>query len=196
MRILVADDSPEFRQNARLMLAHERDVEVVVVARDGLEAVELAKRLQPTVAVVDVNMPRMDGLEALAELLKVSPRTGVMIISGERGREVMLEVERFGVREFLQKPFPPEEFIAAIRRTAAQAAQAEQNRSLAQLVLTFLKTGRMDDEAARAYADYIRQPTVETDLMARLAEIFCARRDWRDLRLICERMEKLDSGQH
>jgi DNA-binding NarL/FixJ family response regulator len=193
LRILVADDSPEFRQHVRLMLAHEPEVEVVVVARDGQEAVELARRVQPTVAVVDLNMPRLDGFSALRELARVSPQTGFMLVTGNQDQSVRREAESYGVHEVLLKPFTPNEFMAAIRRTAAHAAEKESPRTLAQEVLAYLKIGRMDDEASRVYAGYIRQPHAEPDLLARLAEIFCARRDWSELRHICERMEQFGS---
>jgi DNA-binding NarL/FixJ family response regulator len=176
------------------MLAHEPEVEVVVVARDGQEAIEMAQRVQPTVAVVDVNMPRLDGLSALRELARVSPQTGFMIVTGSQDPTVRREAARYGVREFLLKPFSPTEFMAAIRRAAAQAAEREPPSAPAQNVLAYLKIGRMDDEAARVYAEYIRQPQADPDLLARLAEIFCARREWRELRLICERMEGFESG--
>jgi YesN/AraC family two-component response regulator len=108
-----------------------------------------------------------------------------------------------GVREYLIKPFTTEEFVAAVRRVGAQAAEArqkaqamralelEREKYLLQLTLACLKTGRMDDEAAKVYMAYITRPNADPNLLARLAEIFCARRDWRPLRIICERMEKL-----
>jgi len=203
IRILVADDTAEFRKSVRLMLSLERELEIVGVARDGLEAVELAQRLQPDLAIFDINMPRMDGLTAIRALAKVSPQTVCMIMSSESERDQLRQAMAAGVREYLLKPFTIEEFVAAVKRVSAQvmeakkkagaarSAEVEREKYLVQLTLTMLKTGRMDDDAAKVYAAYITRPNADPNVMSRLAEIFCARRDWRPLRLICERMEKL-----
>lgn len=207
IRVLVADDAAELRKSVRMMLALERDLEVVGVARDGQEAVEMAQRLQPDVAVMDINMPRLDGLTAIRLMAKVSPRTVCMIMSSEAERDQLRTAMAAGVREYLLKPFTVEEFVTAIRRvtsqvvaarekvTSAQALEEERDRYLAQLVSAYLKHGRMDDDAARVYAVYATRPRADPDTLARLAEIFCARRDWRPLRLICERMERLAAGK-
>ncbi|MBP7693072.1 MAG: response regulator [Anaerolineales bacterium] len=204
LRVLIADDSAELRKSVRQMLAFERGFEVVAVARDGVEALEMARSLQPDVAILDINMPRMDGLTAVRLMPKVSARTLCMIMSSEAERDQLRQAITAGVREYLIKPFSPDEFVAAVRRVAAQAheaqqqaaaaeaAEAERDRYLMQLVNSYLKTGRMDDEAARIYAAYAQRPGADPSVLARLAEIFCARREWRALRLICERMEKLE----
>jgi YesN/AraC family two-component response regulator len=203
IRLLIADDTAEFRKSVRMMLSLERDLEVVGVARDGQEAVELAQRLQPDVALMDINMPRMDGLTAIRAMAKVSPATVCMIMSSEGERDQLRQAMAAGVREYLIKPFSTDEFVAAVRRVAGQATEArqktaalrtaelERDKYLLKLTLAYLKTGRMDDEAAKTYAEYVVRPTADPNVLARLAEIFCARRDWRVLRLICERMERL-----
>jgi YesN/AraC family two-component response regulator len=203
IRILIADDTAEFRKSVRMMLSLERDLEVVGVARDGLEAVALAQKLQPDLAIFDINMPRMDGLTAIRNLAKVSPQTVCMIMSSESERDQLRQAMAAGVREYLLKPFTIEEFVAAVKRVTGQIMQAKQKtdaarnaeiereKYLVQLTLNLLKHGRMDDDAAKVYAVYITRPNADPNVMARLAEIFCARRDWRPLRLICERMEKL-----
>src|SRR5262245_33661894 len=108
-----------------------------------------------------------------------------------------------GVRKYLIKPFTPEDMVAAVRRVGAQAAEArqkaeaaratevEREKYLIQLTLAYLKLGRMDDDASKVYAVMISRPQVDPNLLIRLAEVFLARRDWRLLRMICERMEKM-----
>jgi YesN/AraC family two-component response regulator len=207
IRILVADDRPEFRKSVRMMLSLERDMEIVGVARDGLEAVQLAQRLQPDVAIFDINMPKMDGLTAIRYMAKISPHTVCMIMSSESEREQLRQAMAAGVREYLLKPFTIDDFVAAVRRVsgqvmearqkaeAARAAEAERDKYLQQLTQALLKTGRMDDEAAKVYVEYIRRPNADPALLARLAEIFCSRRDWTPLKWICQRMEKLSQTQ-
>jgi YesN/AraC family two-component response regulator len=203
IRILVADDTAEFRKSVRMMLSLERELEIVGVARDGVEALELAQRLQPDLAIFDINMPRMDGLTAIRNLARLSPNTVCMIMSSESERDQLRQAISAGVREYLIKPFTIDEFIQAVKRVsgqiaeakkkteAAQSAEAEREKYLVQLTMNLLKHGRMDDDAAKVYAVYITRPNADPNVLARLAEIFCARRDWRPLKLICERMERL-----
>jgi len=68
IRVLVADDHPSVRSSIAHILSLEHDIDVVAQCADGLEALEVAQRLVPDVAIVDIRMPRMDGLE-LTELL-------------------------------------------------------------------------------------------------------------------------------
>ena len=204
IRILIADDTAEFRKSVRMMLSLERELEIVAVARDGVEALELAHKLQPDLAIFDINMPRMDGLTAIRNVAKVSPNTVCMIMSSESERDQLRQAIAAGVREYLLKPFTVDEFVSAVKRVtaqvleakkkteAAQVAEAEREKYLVQLTMNLLKHGRMDDDAAKVYAVYITRPNADPNVMARLAEIFCARRDWRPLRIICERMEKLN----
>ena len=204
IRILIADDTAEFRRSVRMMLSLERELEIVAVARDGIEALELAHKLRPDLAIFDINMPRMDGLTAIRNVAKVSPNTVCMIMSSESERDQLRQAIAAGVREYLIKPFTVDEFTSAVKRVsgqvqeakkkaeAAQVAELEREKYLVQLTLNLLKHGRMDDDAAKVYAVYITRPNADPNVLARLAEIFCARRDWRPLRIICERMEKLN----
>ncbi len=200
IRVLIADDALEFRKSVRTMLALERDMEVVALARDGQEAVEMAQQLQPDVAVMDINMPRMSGLAAIRNMQAASPGTVPMIISSEEQRDTLLEAMALGVRDYLLKPFTADALTAAIRKAAAQgthaktqaeaakAARHERDKLLLQLVLEYFKAGRTDNDALKIYAQYVVHPLADPDLIARLAEVFVARRDWRTLRAICDRL--------
>lgn len=204
LRLIVADDAPEFRKSVRAMMALERDVEIIAVARDGQEAVDLAKKLKPDLILMDINMPRMDGLTAIRAVREVSPSTVCMIVSSADENETLRKAMQVGVREYLIKPFGPEELLAAIRRTAetitesqhkieaaAKAADNERYKYLLQLVLTYLREERFDRDALKAYRDYVTHPEADLDLVARLAEVFLALRDWRTVRFICDRMERV-----
>lgn len=214
LRLLIADDTAEFRKAALSMLALERDLEVVAVARDGQEAVDLAKKHLPDLAVMDINMPRMDGLTAIQYIARVSPDTVCMIMSTEGEREMLMKAMQAGVREYVTKPFTVEEFMDAVRRATSQAyevrkkavqtrtadqdrrsAEFERDQYLYQLVRSHLQIGRIDDEAARAYAEYLTRPNADPDLMVTLAKVFLERRDWMVLRYICVRMEKLAANK-
>jgi DNA-binding NarL/FixJ family response regulator len=207
LRLLIADDSPEFRRNVRAMLTYETEFEVVAVARDGQEALEMARKMQPDVAVMDYHMPDMDGISTIKALGRISPRTRCIIMSVDGEPERQTRAQSAGALQYLLKPFTTEDFIAAIHR-AAQAPPLPTTQNLKrsqtapmppqplnqQQVNGFLKTGRMDDEAARAYTEYVHHAEANPATLARLAEIFCARREWRTLRHICERMESAEAA--
>lgn len=204
LRLIIADDAAEFRKGVRTMLAFERDLEVIGIARDGQEAVELAKQHQPDIAVMDINMPRMDGLSAVRALAQVSPRTVCMIMSSEDQRDLLREAMAAGVREYLVKPFTADEFVAAVQRTAqhvyaarqradaVQSAQADRDKMHSQLILSYLKGGRTDDEALAAYAQFAADPppTADYRLLVKLAETLVAVRDWRSLALLSQLLEQ------
>ncbi len=200
IRILIADDAVEFRRTVRMMIANEKGFEIIGIAKDGQEAVEMAEYLKPDVAVMDINMPRKDGLTAIAEMSKVSPHTVCMIMSSEGQSALLKQAISLGVKEYLIKPFTPEEFVEAIKKISAQisenkqqknaahAAEAERDKLLSQLVSSFLKAKRMDDEALKAYTDYATRPHADPQLLTQLAYIFLSRKDWRTLKIVCEKM--------
>jgi two-component system, NarL family, response regulator NreC len=81
MEILLADDHVIFRQGLRLLVCSQTDWTIVGEAGDGAEAVRLAERLQPRIAVLDVEMPGMNGLEAAGHIRRVSPGTRILALS-------------------------------------------------------------------------------------------------------------------
>ena len=209
LRIIIADDAPEFRKSVRAMMALEQDIETVAVARDGQEAVELAQKYQPDVVLMDINMPRMDGLTAIRAVNQVSPSTVCMIVSADSDNETLRKAMAVGVREYLVKPFGPDELIAAIRRTSAhiaesrrkveesaRVAETQRYKHLLELVMMCLQAERFDRDALKAYREYAMHPEADLDLVARLAEVFLALRDWKTLRHLCERMERNSPSQH
>jgi DNA-binding NarL/FixJ family response regulator len=204
IRLLIADDNAEFRKSTQMMVSLEDDIEVVSLAKDGQEAVELARQFRPDVAVIDVHMPKVDGLTAIRALSHVSPSTVCMAMSYDGEREILRQAMAAGAREYLIKPFNTDEFLNAVRRVAARnieppaktgglrdpEALRQREQELIRSAVNYLRAGRTDNDAARVYAELVKLRTLETNTLIRLAEIFLARRDWGTLRLICERLEK------
>jgi len=203
LRIIIADDAAEFRKSVRAMMALERDIEIVAVARDGQEAVELAEKHKPDLILMDINMPRLNGLDAIRAVTQVSPATVCMVVSSDGDSETLRKAMQEGVREYLVKPFGPDELMAAIRRTtvnieesrhkfeeATKASETERYAYLLQLVLTYLKEERIDKDAIKAYRDYVMHPEADLDLVSRLAEVFLALRDWKTVRYIANRLDQ------
>src|SRR5215510_210871 len=116
LRVLIADDVQETRRNTRLMLATIDDVEVVAIAANGVQALQLAKEQRPDIVLLDINMPEMDGLTAYREIAKILPGTGCIIISAEKDTGTLRMAISVGVQEYLIKPFTVEELEAAIDR--------------------------------------------------------------------------------
>jgi DNA-binding NarL/FixJ family response regulator len=115
--VLIADDQPLMRAALRMTLAGEPDIEVVGEAADGMEAVELAERLRPDVAVMDIRMPNLDGVAATRRL--TSPGDGkpvkVLAITTFDLDEYVVEALRAGASGFLLKDATPEELVHAVR---------------------------------------------------------------------------------
>ena len=91
VRVLIADDHPLFAEALRVTLATDSRLEVVGVARDGTEAVELAKALDPDVVLMDISMPGMDGFEATQALRGLDPDACILILTGSNSR---LDIDR------------------------------------------------------------------------------------------------------
>jgi len=119
IRVLVVDDQSMVRAGFRLLLSGEEDIEVVAEAKDGLEAVDIATRLRPTVVLMDIRMPRLDGLEATRRILAADDRARILILTTFDLDEYVYEALRAGASGFVLKDDPPEQLLAAIRTVAA-----------------------------------------------------------------------------
>ncbi|MFF5080460.1 response regulator [Actinoplanes sp. NPDC000266] len=122
IRVLIADDEPMIRAGLRAVLATAADIEVIGEAGDGHQAVELARRHRPTVAVLDIRMPGMNGIEAMAELRRAVPATRVIILTTFGEDDYILQALGGGAAGFLIKSGEPEELIIGVRAVADGAA--------------------------------------------------------------------------
>jgi AmiR/NasT family two-component response regulator len=134
MRILVAEDETIIRLDL-CQLLERAGFEVCAEAKDGVEAVELARSEQPELAVLDVKMPRLDGIEAARRILDERPIPIVMLTAYGQDELVSRAIEA-GVFGYLVKPFREQDLLPAIRtaraRHAELAALREQADSLAE----------------------------------------------------------------
>jgi two-component system chemotaxis response regulator CheB len=105
IRVLIVDDSVLMRQAVRRLLSEDPGIEVVDVARDGLEALAKAEKLKPDVLTMDVEMPHMDGLSALKMLMERYPAPVVMLSSlTAAGADATVRALALGAVDFMQKP--------------------------------------------------------------------------------------------
>lgn len=202
LRVLIADDIQETRRNTRLMLATIDDVEVVAIASNGLQAVELAEEHHPDILLLDINMPEMDGLSAYKNIVRIHPDIGCIIISAEKDTSALRTAMSIGVQEYLIKPYTIEELETAIARvyqrveeTRQKLAHAEQLRMkneayLKQLANEYAKTRRTDDQAIEVFEQLAENPQCEPRWLQNLAMIYVIRQMWGRLKVLAEEVEQ------
>ncbi|HEU5128975.1 MAG TPA: response regulator transcription factor [Glycomyces sp.] len=110
--VLLADDHAAVRAGLRMLLDSADDIEVVGEAADGVEAVELARRLRPGVVVMDVRMPRKDGIAAAAELRGVAD---VLVLTSYGEDANVFDALRAGASGFLLKDADAATLVDAVR---------------------------------------------------------------------------------
>ncbi len=134
LRILVAEDETIIRLDLRALLEHA-GFEVCAEARDGEEAVALARSERPDLALLDVKMPKLDGIEAAKQILHERPIPIVMLTAYGQDELVQRAAEA-GVFGYLVKPFREQDLLPAIRTARARheelAALREEAESLAE----------------------------------------------------------------
>ena len=110
IRVLLADDSALMRRELKRLIEGDPRLVVIGSARDGAEAVEQTRSLDPDVVALDINMPRMDGLEATKRIKEIRPSTKVVLISGNDRPPANSVADGF-----LAKPFRIDELCAAVQ---------------------------------------------------------------------------------
>jgi len=118
IRVMLADDHGILREGLRLLLQSQLDMEVIGEARDGVEAMELARSLRPDVLLIDIAMPRMNGLETLALLRDACTETRTVVLSGFEKEAYVHQALKAGAAGYVVKGAPGEELLAAVRAAA------------------------------------------------------------------------------
>ena len=133
MRILIAEDETIIRLDLRDLLERAGH-EVAGEARDGEEAVALARELEPDLAIMDVKMPRLDGIDAARRILEDRPMP-IVLLTAYGQQELVARAVEAGVFGYLVKPFREQDLVPAIEtaraRHAELAAVREEAESLA-----------------------------------------------------------------
>jgi len=137
IRILLADDHMMVRQGIRALLEKE-GFEVVAEAMDGREAVRLAEKLKPDVAVLDIAMPLLNGIDAAREIRRASPRTKTTLLTVHEENQYVVEALRAGVTGYVVKTKAADDLVKAIKEVSLGAV--------------YMSPG-VSREAVRAYLD-------------------------------------------
>ncbi|MEU9160869.1 response regulator transcription factor [Streptomyces sp. NPDC048424] len=139
--MLVADDEAMVRAGVRAILARDPGIEVVAEAADGHEAVDAVRRLRPAVALLDIQMPRLDGISAAARIHDELPGTAVIMLTTFGEDEFIGRALREGASGFLLKADDPRELLTGVHAVAAGGAYL--SPKVAARVIAGLRTGRM-----------------------------------------------------
>lgn len=123
LSVLIADDEAVVRETISIYVNSTPDMQVVGTAADGRAAVQMAETLRPDIILMDIQMPRVDGVEAVAEVLRLLPRTHVVMITTFTSREAVVPALRAGALGYVLKSDPPERLLSAVREAVAGRTQ-------------------------------------------------------------------------
>ncbi|MBM3155630.1 MAG: response regulator transcription factor [Chloroflexi bacterium] len=116
IKILIADDHAVVREGTRQILEQAEDLVCVGEACDGEEAIRLTGSARPDVAIIDVNMPRVDGVEATKQIKKLYPNTAILILTAYDDDQFVFSLLEAGAAGYLLKSVRGRELVEAVRR--------------------------------------------------------------------------------
>jgi DNA-binding NarL/FixJ family response regulator len=118
IRVMIVDDHPVVRKGLSTFLSHEGDMEVVGLASDGEEAIDMAGKVSPDIVLMDLSMPGIGGIEATKRLVERNPDIRVMMLTSFGGHERMVEALKNGAVGYVVKDTAPAELLRVIRSIA------------------------------------------------------------------------------
>jgi DNA-binding NarL/FixJ family response regulator len=119
IELLIADDHTLLRDGMRALLESTERIKVVAEANDGIEVMELLKKHQPDIVLMDIGMPRMNGLDATKLITQNYSETRVLILSMHANEEYALRALRAGAAGYILKEARKQELLHAIETVAA-----------------------------------------------------------------------------
>lgn len=118
VRVLIADDHEVVLEGVRSLIERQPDLEVCGLATTGREAVDLARKTNPDVVVLDLTMPEMDGLDAIRQIKKAVPDTEVVVFSAHPSEDLIEDVFEAGAKSYIEKIEASRDLVSAIRSLA------------------------------------------------------------------------------
>jgi DNA-binding NarL/FixJ family response regulator len=120
IRLVLVEDNDVFREALELLLGLRSDVEIIGAARDGLEALELCRREQPDVVLLDYRLPALDGVQAARAIREASPGTAVVCLTASANARETEALFEAGAVECLTKDRELDDIVAAVQRAGAR----------------------------------------------------------------------------
>jgi DNA-binding NarL/FixJ family response regulator len=151
IRVLLADDHTIVREATAEILEHQPDMHVVGQAGTGEEAIELARKLQPDVAVMDIAMPHLNGLEATRRITAECPRCRVLVLTAHEEERTIIQLLQAGAVGYLPKTIGLDELLEAIR--AAARGESVLPPAVAAVVVRHLAEKEPPEEPAHPLTD-------------------------------------------
>ena len=148
IRVVVVDDQRLFTRGLSGLVDMVPGLEVVGVAHDGAQGVELCRKEEPDVVLMDISMPKMDGISATREIKDLLPQTAVVILTGHEEDEHVFEGIKAGAQGYLLKDSEPEDLSRAIH--TVYAGNTIIAPDLAQKMLNTFEGGRPGESARLA----------------------------------------------
>lgn len=166
IRVVLADDEALLRAGVAAILGADDGIEVVAEASDGREAVDKVLASRPDVVLLDIRMPVLDGLGAAAEIRRLAPATGVIMLTTFGEDDYIERALSLGAGGFLLKSGDPRELLAGIHAVADGAAFL--SPKVAQRVIARLSGGRLA-RGTQARERIAKLTTREREVLALLA---------------------------
>lgn len=149
LRIIIVDDHAVVRRGVRALLETQPGWEIVAEGTTGRDAVELAKRLQPDIVIMDLSLPELNGLDATPLVLKEAPRAEVLVLTMHHSEDLARNVLQAGARGYVLKSDADEKLIAAVE--SLQQHKPFLTSAVTEFVLDdYLRRGPESDEPAFA----------------------------------------------
>ena len=156
-RLVLADDHHLLRRGFRSLLSREPGLEVVGEASNGIQAIEICRRLEPDLILMDVRMPLMDGITATRRIRHDQPGVGVLMVTMHDNPDYLLEALDAGAAGYVLKDAPVARLVSAVRRTLN--GESPLNQELATLLLRRLADERQHEPEPSPVENH--QPPVE-----------------------------------
>lgn len=166
IKVLVVDDHTIVRDGICALLAIAGDIEVVGEAANGIEALNMVKKLNPDVVLMDIGMPIMGGLEATRRIRKEFPGTKVLILTQYDDKEYVFPIIEAGAAGFISKAAASAELVSGIR--SVYRGDSYLSPSIAKVVVNDYQRGR--DGVPASHDSYEQLTERERDVLKLAAE--------------------------
>jgi DNA-binding NarL/FixJ family response regulator len=168
IRILIADDHPVFRQGLLAVFRNQPEFTIVGEATDGRQALELTKKLNPDILLLDLVMPHLTGLETLRELAGSSTPVRTIVLTASIEKEQVAQALQLGARGILLKDAPTEILLAGIRTVVNGQFWVGQNKvtDLVEILRSYLPAAETVKASKQAFGLTARELDVVSAIVS------------------------------